>query len=149
MGVSYVIVLITKLRRKKMSQNSFKIWGIKQRIHSDNNNEIDLLQLKKNSFCSVHFHKEKINKFVLISGKVEIISELGTKILAINESFEVHPELTHQFKALEDSIMIEIAYTVGSNISPKDIIRKIEGGLIIDGVEMSIPELKKMGLLNL
>jgi len=132
-----------------MSNNSFKIWGIKQRIHLDNHNEIDLLQLKRDSFCSVHHHKEKINKFILVSGKVEIISELGTKVLGINETFEVHPPLVHKFKALENSVLIEIAYTIDTDINPDDIIRQIQGGLIIDGAEIPIPELKDKGLLNL
>jgi len=132
-----------------MSNNSFKIWGIKQRIHCDYHNEIDLLQLKKNSFCSVHHHKEKINKFILVSGKVAIVSELGTKVLAINETFEVHPPLVHKFQALEDSILIEIAYTNDAIIDSSDIVRQIQGGLIINGVAMSIPELKEKKLLDL
>lgn len=132
-----------------MSNHSFKIWGIKQRIHLDNNNEIDLLQLKKDSFCSVHHHEKKINKFILVSGKIEIVSELGTTLLSVNESFEVHPTLKHKFKALEDSVLIEIAYTTNTVINPDDIVREIEGGLVVDGVEMTIPELKDKGLLNL
>lgn len=132
-----------------MSEMSFKIWGIKQSILSDEHNEIDLLQLRKNSFCSVHHHKYKINRFILISGKVDIITEFATKSLIINESFEVCPPLIHKFKALADSVMIEIAYTNNTPIDSNDISRTVEGGLIIDGKEMTIPELKKKGLLNL
>lgn len=132
-----------------MSQNSFKIWGIKSRIHEDSHNEIDLLELKKNSFCSVHHHIDKINKFILVSGKVDIVSELGTKSLGIGECFEVHPELIHQFRVVENSILIEIAYTTDTGIDPNDIIRKKQGGLVVNNVDTSIPELKAKGLLKL
>ena len=56
-------------------ENIFKIWGERRRIHVDEKNEIDHCILKANTFCSTHTHKTKINKFLVLSGKVRIETE--------------------------------------------------------------------------
>ena len=132
-----------------MNGNIHKIWGERRRILLTKDTEIDLLYLTKNSFCSTHNHKEKINRFVVVSGKVRIESEYGKTILTKNESFEVHPPLIHRFFAEEDSIMIELAYVIHGIIDPKDIDRKSQGGKIINGQEMTLDEMREKGLLDL
>ena len=129
--------------------NIHKIWGTRRRILLTDKTEIDLLYLKANTFCSSHNHKFKINKFYVVSGKIKIETEFGNKILTKNESWEVHPPLKHRFIALEESVMIELAYTIDKKIDPKDINRIIQGGRIIEGQYISIPELREKGLLKL
>ena len=136
-------------------ENINKIWGERRRIHLDNKNEIDLLYLKTNTFCSTHIHDEKINKFLVIKGCVKIQTDIGNQILKANESWVVRPPLKHRFLALEDSIMIEMAYVEGTEdnpnprINPNDIFRYSLGGKIIDGEECPIDILKMKGLLDL
>jgi quercetin dioxygenase-like cupin family protein len=129
--------------------NIHKVWGERRRIHLDAHNEIDLLYVNKDCFCSTHTHKEKINKFIVISGKVVIETEYGQKILNKNESFEVHPPMKHRFKALDNSTMIEIAYTYKKVIDTFDINRESQGGRIVNGKEMTLDEMRKKGLLDL
>lgn len=129
--------------------NINKIWGERRRILLTDKTEIDLLYLKANTFCSSHNHEEKVNKFYVVSGKIKIETEIGNIILTKNDSWEVHPPLKHRFVALEDSVMIELAYTIDKKIDPKDINRDIQGGKIIDGKYISIPELREKGLLEL
>lgn len=130
-------------------ENIHKIWGTRSRILLDDHNEIDLLNLKKDTFCSTHTHKIKINTFILVSGKVRIETELGNKILLPNDEWSVIPPLKHRFIALEDSVMIELAYTKFGTIDENDINRESLGGKIIDGVELTIDNLKEKGLLDL
>lgn len=133
-----------------MSENINKIWGTRRRILLTDNSEIDLLYLKKNSFCSTHSHKQKLNKFVVISGKIEIQTEFATQILQAKQSFTVKPPLTHRFLVLEDAIIIELAYTSKNiKINPHDIIRISQGGKLINGIEITEDELRKKGLLEL
>jgi len=141
-----------------MSENINKVWGERRRIHLDDKNEIDLLYVKKDTFCSTHNHLEKINKFVVVSGKVKIETEYGSKILVQNEAWVVEPPLKHRFYALEDSVMIEMAYTKPEvdgefvyypNIDPKDINRESQGGRIVNGKEMTLDEMREKGLLDL
>lgn len=126
-----------------------KIWGTRLRLLKTNQTEIDLLYLEKNSACSIHSHKKKINKFVLLKGKIKIKSDLGTKQLIINEPFDVEPPITHQFVIEEDSIMIELAFVKDGEIDVKDIVRKIQGGKYIDNKFYTLEELKENNWLEL
>lgn len=127
----------------------FKIWGERRRVLLTDQTEIDLLYVKKDTFCSTHSHVTKINKFVVIEGKIRIETEFGQKTLKKNQSFEVKPPLVHRFIALEDSIMIELAYVDEGYIQPKDIDRKKQGGRIVNGKEMTENEMRKKELLDL
>lgn len=132
-----------------MSENIFKIWGTRKRVHLDEQNEIDLLHVTKDSFCSTHSHKNKINKFFVVKGKVQISTELGKIILKENDVWVVRPPVKHRFMALEDSTMIELAYVEEGKIDPDDIDRISLGGKIIDGEEVPLDILQMRGLLEL
>jgi len=129
--------------------NMFKVWGLRKRILLTNKCEIDLLHVYDNSFCSTHSHKKKINKFVLLSGKVRIETEYGYITLKPGEEFEVRPPLKHRFFAVEHSDMIELAYVENGKIDSNDINRESQGGRIIKGKEMTLDEMRKKGLLDL
>jgi len=129
--------------------NIMKVWGERRRLLLTNETEIDLLYVKKDNFCSRHLHKTKINKFVVIEGEVRIETEFGKKVLHKNESFEVQPSILHRFIALENSIMIELAYVIEGFIQPKDIKRIKQGGRIVNGKEMTENSMRKKGLLDL
>jgi quercetin dioxygenase-like cupin family protein len=124
-----------------------KIWGNCYKILRLDNAEIDLLYLEKDSVCSKHYHNEKRNLFLLISGKVNIVTDLGTKELVINEPFEVDTNCTHRFDALEDSILLEIAYVENGKIDKDDIVREIQGGKFIEGKFYTLDELKEKNWL--
>ena len=128
--------------------NLYKIWGERRRILLTDKCEIDLLYLKKDSFCSRHKHKAKTNKFVVVKGKVRIETEFDKKILGKNQSFEVKAPLIHRFFALKNSIMVELAYVDEGYIKPDDIKRFKQGGRIVNGKEMTENQMRKKGLLN-
>ena len=129
--------------------NIFKVWGTRKRILLTDTCEIDLLHVFDDSFCSTHSHKNKINKFRVLSGKVRIESEYGYTTLNPGEEFEVRPPLKHRFFAIEHSDMIELAYVEKGKIDPNDINRESQGGRIVDGKEMTLDEMRKKGLLDL
>jgi len=131
------------------SSNIFKIWGIRRRILLTDTSEIDLLNVHKDCFCSTHYHKDKINKFILISGEVRIESEYGYITLSEGEQFEVRPKLKHRFIAIQDSVMIEVAYVEKDKIDANDIVRISQGGRLVDGKEMTLDEMNEKGLLEL
>lgn len=132
-----------------MSENIFKIWGERRRIHLDDKNEIDLLYLKKDTFCSTHTHKFKWNKFLVVQGKIIIETEFGNVILEKNDMWSVFPPMKHRFRALKNSIMIEFASVMEGHIDPKDIDRESQGGKIIKGEEMTLEQMREKGLLDL
>ena len=139
----------------EMSENINKVWGERRRIHIDALNEVDLLYLKKDTFCSTHKHKFKKNKFIVVSGRVRIETDFGHIILRKNDTWEISPPLRHRFCAEEDSIMIEIAtispttWKKTGAINPDDINRESQGGRIIDEKEMTLDEMLEKGLGDL
>lgn len=132
-----------------MEDNIFKIWGERRRILLTVRTEIDLLYLKKNCFCSLHTHKDKINKFCVIKGAIKIETDYGTAVLKKNDNFTVFPPRKHRFVAIKDSIMIELAFVNKGKIDPNDIQREKQGGRIIKGKEKTLEEMVKEGLLDL
>lgn len=132
-----------------MNNKILKIWGERRRLLLTNQTEIDLLYLNKDHYCSTHKHVKKSNKFFVVEGKVKINTEFGDKILEKNESWTVNAPVKHRFMALEDSVMIELAFVNKGKISPDDINRERQGGKILNGVEMTEDEMREQGLLNL
>ena len=130
--------------------NINKIWGERRRIFLNNQVEADLLYLKKDTFCSTHSHSTKINRFVVVSGKIKIETDYGSKILYPNDSWDVYPPRVHRFFAMEDSVMVELAFTTGNiKIDPRDINRRSQGGRVIDGKEYTLNEMEEKGMLDL
>ena len=125
-----------------------KIWGTRQRLLKTQQTEIDLLYLDKNTACSIHKHDSKINRFVLLSGEVRVKTDLGTKKLIVNESFDVEPPYVHQFIVDEDSVMIELAFVKEGQIDDKDIHRQMQGGRFIDGKFYTLEQLKENNWLE-
>ena len=121
-------------------ENIHKIWGTKRQILKNDLVEIDHLFIKKDTCCSIHYHKYKSNRFYIISVKYKIKTELNEIILIENQYFDVHAPLIHQFIALENTIMIECAYL---KIESEDIIRKKQGGKIINGEHITEEELRQ------
>jgi len=126
-----------------------KIWGIRQRLLVTDKVEIDYLILDKNRACSIHNHKNKINRFLLIAGDVDIKSDLGTHKLVVDQPFDVEPPTVHQFIANENSIMIELAFVNEGEISANDINRMVQGGKIIDDQFITLDTLREQGKLEL
>jgi len=126
-----------------------KIWGTRQRLLVTNQVEADLLFLDANTACSIHNHDSKINRFILLSGEVEVKTDLGTKKLVINEAFDVEPPTIHQFIVRKDSQMIELAFVKDGLIGADDINRILQGGRIIDNQFVTLDELRKQGKLEL
>ena len=131
------------------NSNIFKVWGVRRRLLLTATSEIDLVTVNKDTFCSTHSHKYKINHFYVLSGKIQIQSEYGDVILEPGSSFEVRPSLKHRFFAIEDSTMIELAYVEEGKIDANDIDRESQGGRIIEDKAYTLDEMKEKGLLDL
>jgi len=110
-------------------KRTHKVWGERWLLRQDSTHAVSYLKLKKNTRCSWHFHREKWNLFVVLSGKVGIVTEYGEIALGPGQEFTVEPLIWHEFRVYEDSEMIEemyVAYDEG------DIERKELGSLLND-----------------
>jgi len=119
---------------------TIKVWGTREILFKNNTVFVTLLNLIGRTYSSLHSHKCKSDKFVLISGKVKIVTEIGETTLIPGQSLIIDPPLLHQFVVEEDSIMIEISSTV---LDPEDINRVFQGGKIVDSKMISLDDLNK------
>ncbi|MEQ1848248.1 MAG: cupin domain-containing protein, partial [Nitrospira sp.] len=86
-----------------------KIWGDEEWIVNNNLYCGKILNLKKDYFCSFHFHKIKDETFFVLSGKVEL--KKGKKIMILNpgDSVRIKPLDKHSFLGLKKSKIIEFS----------------------------------------
>lgn len=129
--------------------HSSKIWGEKYRLFENDQIEVDILILNPNSFCSIHKHQKKYNRFILLNGEVQIVTEYGIINLNYLESYEVIPGIKHEFRSKEASSLLEIAYVKEGKIDPNDIIRFIQGGFKVNNELLTESELRKRKWLHL
>lgn len=109
-----------------------RVYGQDILVYKDDNVEIHLMYLKKGAKSSVHKHKELINTFICLGGKIQIDTykpnseELDySLIIEKHEKTKVSANRYHNFLTLEDTILLEIY----SKIESIDIERLNVGGL--------------------
>lgn len=108
-----------------------KIWGETEQVFSNGIISVHYISIRKGGYCSEHFHGQKINKFYVIKGTLEISvwqeGDICDKtILRDGQSTTIPFGVWHKFRALTDVECIEI-YEVKFN--GKDIKRRKIGGV--------------------
>ena len=103
-----------------------KKWGETSLIFDNNNIHIYQAKINKDQLCSKHYHKYKHNLFFVQTGTLEVRvwhdDQMQTHILSSEDKLSIPPGLWHQFKAIDECIILEIYYT---EILHNDIIRYI------------------------
>lgn len=110
-------------------QREKKLWGERWLLKIDDLHALSYLKIKSGHRCSWHSHRAKHNLFFVLSGKVGILTEDGETILTAEQAFSVPPDIKHEFRAYEDSTMMEemfVSYDEG------DIERLDSGGKMAD-----------------
>lgn len=102
-----------------------KLWGYEEWLV---NNELycaKYLHITKGAQCSLHMHVIKDETFYLISGSVEIEVDSGRGLISYSlptplKFIRIKPKEYHRFKALENSILLEVS----THHDDRDSIRK-------------------------
>lgn len=128
-----------------------KIWGKKINLFDREKIDIDVLFLKRNTFCSRHYHEAKSNTFILLSGCVYINTWINGSVeekeLKCFVPFTVDAEILHRFVVQKDAVMVEINAVKHGIVEEDDIIRISQGGRIVNGRELSENYLRITGEL--
>ena len=111
-----------------------KIWGKTQELFNKNNVSVHRLEIKRDTFCSLHKHEHKHNIFFVEQGQLKIIiyrKDAGSDIvdetiLNSGDMTSVENGLLHRFEAIEDSVILEIYYV---ELDKNDIVRENVGGI--------------------
>ena len=86
-----------------------KVWGYEQWIENNEKYCCKILTLHQGYQCSLHYHKNKDETFIVTAGHVRL--ELGDQIMHLRPgSFvRVPPNTPHRFAGIEDSLIMEVS----------------------------------------
>lgn len=86
-----------------------KVWGYEKWIENNVKYCCKILSLNRGYQCSLHYHKEKDETFMVTQGHVRL--ELGDEVLHLRPgSFvRVPPGTHHRFTGMEDSLIMEVS----------------------------------------
>lgn len=95
------------------------------------------LKIDAGGYCSLHFHMERANRFIVQSGLVEIIEMFGPQVrrtlLGPDNTYDVASLVPHMFAIRKTGSMIEEYFADrGGTVRRNDIIRIVEGGTFED-----------------
>lgn len=111
-------------------ERTYKTWGEKWNIFSNDLCEVSILYLKPRQRCSWHRHQTKFNLFFVIKGLIAVKTEDGASEVLPGQIFTTRPGEMHEFQTRQlDSILIEIMYV---RYDPEDIEREQVGGGLED-----------------
>ena len=86
-----------------------KIWGYEKWMENNDKYCSKILSLNKGYQCSLHYHKEKDETFLIKSGHVRL--EMGDEVIHMREGnfVRIPPGTKHRFTGIEDSMILEIS----------------------------------------
>jgi D-beta-D-heptose 7-phosphate kinase/D-beta-D-heptose 1-phosphate adenosyltransferase len=86
-----------------------KLWGYEKWIENNEKYCCKILSLNKGYQCSLHYHKNKDETFVVTSGHVRM--ELGGEVLHMRPGafVRVPPNTPHRFTGMENSLIMEVS----------------------------------------
>jgi mannose-6-phosphate isomerase-like protein (cupin superfamily) len=86
-----------------------KVWGYEKWLENNDKYCCKLLSLNKGFQCSLHYHKEKDEMFLVTAGHVRL--EFGGEVMFLRPGnfVRIVPGTYHRFRGIEDSIIIEVS----------------------------------------
>jgi len=114
-----------------------KVWGWAWHIHASDQTAVSFLVTEKGFRCSRHSHRDRVNLFAVVAGKIAVQEwhdgNLKEIILSPGQTYKVHNKILHRFRVLKSGMVIEV-YWVDAKVDLDDIHRLDQGG-VDDGSE--------------
>lgn len=97
-----------------VSKKVEKVWGSEEWIVNNEKYCMKHLNLKENMRCSLHYHKEKDETFIIFSGKVYMEIEDERKVMEgfvmlPGDKVRLKPGTPHRFSGLQSSLIVEVS----------------------------------------
>lgn len=118
-----------------------KCWGSVQHVFNSPDVAVSVLKINAEFRCSRHFHRSRDNRFLLVSGLVQIqewTTEERARAYPENpdskywlfpgKSHVVPAGVPHLFKVIVGGMMVEVYTPAGGPVDINDIVRFDEGG---------------------
>tara|TARA_R110000751_G_scaffold154483_5_gene259513 strand:- start:330 stop:770 length:441 start_codon:yes stop_codon:yes gene_type:complete len=112
-----------------------KCWGKTRQIISSDFYSKHELQVSTGGYCSLHYHQNRANKFIVKSGCIDVIEFYGPthKVICLgpDNTYDVPSLVPHLFVVMQDGLVIEEYYSDrGGRVMVNDIVRIVEGGML-------------------
>lgn len=125
-----------------------KVWGTTKELVDSPFYSRHELQIVEGGYCSLHYHIDRANRFIIASGEIEIIEFYGPLIKRIRlgpqNVYDVPSLIPHLFAVHRSGTIYEEYYPDrGGTVRRDDIVRLVEGG------KCSVSELHKLPALLL
>lgn len=111
-----------------------KAWGTVRHAFDSPTCAVSVLHVEAGGYCSRHFHRERINRFLVITGSIDVVSYTGDAItetgryrLAPGDITDVPAGVVHSFEVVEPGIVVEV-YAPAGVVRLDDIVRIQLGG---------------------
>ncbi len=110
-----------------------KVWGRTRELVDSQFYSNHELEIVAGGYCSLHFHRHRANRFIIVSGLVEIVEFFGPFIvrteLGPENTYDVASLVPHMFIVHKSGAMFEEYFSDrGGPVRRDDIVRLIEGG---------------------
>lgn len=116
-----------------------KAWGTALHIFNNPNVAVSVLTTVAGGYSSKHWHKARVNRFVVLSGAIDVIeydpkgrTELHRQPMKSGDLFDVQPGVVHRFEVRESGQVIEVYWP--AEVRLDDITRLDTGGADLTGV---------------
>ena len=86
-----------------------KIWGYEKWLENNDNYCCKILSLNKGFQCSLHYHKNKDETFLVTSGHVRLEAGGEISYLRAGSFVRIPPNTLHRFAGIQDSIIVEVS----------------------------------------
>jgi len=126
--------------------NQDKVWGKTREVVDSPFYSKHELQVVAGGYCSLHYHRHRANRFIVVSGEIEVIEFYGPKIrrvrLGSENIHDVASLVPHLFAVYRDGIVFEEYFPDrGGVVKRDDIVRLVEGGKVAASDLARLPDL--------
>lgn len=107
-------------------------WGRWTRLYFDGVLEVRKLEVKRGGYCTKHFHRTKMNVFVVVEGALRIFEwptsyhVRDTELVSSNATLTVPPYVPHRFYGASDAVAYELALPVGCDVLDPEETEQLE-----------------------
>jgi hypothetical protein len=130
-----------------------KDWGRTREVISSPFYSRHELEVLAGGFCSIHYHRERANRFLIMEGVIEIVEFFGPRYarhqLGPDNTYDVPSLVPHMFIVHRTGTMIEEYYPDrGGKVIISDIVRLVEGGITEDLNELADLPRERLKLID-
>ena len=111
-----------------------KWWGKARHAFDSPHCAVSILYTELGGYCSRHFHKHRVNRFLVISGSLDVVTYSGNleetrERLGPGDVMDIESNIVHRFEVIEPGIVLEVYWPSSPGVSVRlDDIERLDIG---------------------